>query len=114
MIGTTGKASSLWQCNGSSWKNVVTQEIVYVKPKECKGALLADDMGLGKTLVRPILHSAFRSLMSLRKRFAFLHTPLTKHKSSAPSPSKHLCPRSLFPLIPAWNTSPMLFGICQT
>ncbi|KIM24131.1 hypothetical protein M408DRAFT_331903 [Serendipita vermifera MAFF 305830] len=50
VISATGKATSLWQCNGSGWKNVVTQEVVYTKPSECKGALLADDMGLGKTL----------------------------------------------------------------
>lgn len=50
-IKSSGKTASLWCCNGSGWKNSVTQEIVYSKPKECKGALLADDMGLGKTIV---------------------------------------------------------------
>ncbi|KAG8844434.1 hypothetical protein FRC20_003537, partial [Serendipita sp. 405] len=50
VLGANGKATSLWQCNGSGWQNSVTQEIVYSKPEECKGALLADDMGLGKTL----------------------------------------------------------------
>jgi SWI/SNF-related matrix-associated actin-dependent regulator of chromatin subfamily A3 len=75
VLGTAGKVSSLWQCNGSGWKNVVTQEIVYVKPKECKGALLADDMGLGKTLVREFVHIFFRPLICLRKLCAFLHPP---------------------------------------
>ena len=30
---------------------MITQEIVFTRPRECKGALLADDMGLGKSLV---------------------------------------------------------------
>jgi SWI/SNF-related matrix-associated actin-dependent regulator of chromatin subfamily A3 len=54
-----GKSASLWHCNGSGWKNSVTQEIVYTKPDECKGALLADDMGLGKTLVGIDLSSVY-------------------------------------------------------
>jgi SNF2 family DNA or RNA helicase len=53
LIGPAGKAVSLWTCNGSGWQNSVTNDIVYTKPEECKGALLADDMGLGKTLVSP-------------------------------------------------------------
>jgi SWI/SNF-related matrix-associated actin-dependent regulator of chromatin subfamily A3 len=71
-LDTTDKAPALWQCNGSGWKNVVTQEIVYVKPKECKGALLADETGLGKTLVREFVHTLFRPLIGLRKLCAFL------------------------------------------
>jgi SWI/SNF-related matrix-associated actin-dependent regulator of chromatin subfamily A3 len=46
-----GKAGSLWNPHGHAWQNVITQEVVFTKPRECKGALLADDMGLGKSLV---------------------------------------------------------------
>jgi SWI/SNF-related matrix-associated actin-dependent regulator of chromatin subfamily A3 len=46
-----GKAASLWNQHGHGWQNVITQEIVFTRPRECKGALLADDMGLGKSLV---------------------------------------------------------------
>lgn len=72
LVGPAGKAVSLWQCNGSSWQNSVTSDLVYTKPEECKGALLADDMGLGKTLVSAINNNKSDGLLiRCRKPFVF-------------------------------------------